>query len=398
MDLFGSKNNNMRRFLHITLCFLFLISSSLCQTRKDKSYYRSLFDKFDEEINDGRGYSDSLNSTGLLAWGESYILRAYEVMYRATSDEAYLKKLVDHTDRLLKNRDDILGLKDEIRDRILPGWHASRYSPGNKPFVWPVHSGMVLYPVANFVELVRKTRSLHKSFGKPADRYLKELEVMASAFSNEWRSDGNQGYYVVPKNIIPPYRIYPLNQQSAMGRVFVVLASVTGKESYKEKAGRLARFFKSSLLCDESLDAYAWTYSPPGLGKYLNVPKDWRVLSGTEDISHAAINVDFACLCYRHGIVFDKQDMIRFANTLTKVVTKGDSLATHVDGTIPSDVKDPRVYTAQVVRWMELTEFDRKVYEIAQKEFEKNEKDAPSKPHSSTDLLGVAFLCKWAER
>src|SRR5215472_761244 len=66
--------------------------------------YRARFDQSDHALNAGRGYSESLNAKGELAWSESYMLMAYVDMYRATQDPAYLRRLTEHFDRLLQNR------------------------------------------------------------------------------------------------------------------------------------------------------------------------------------------------------------------------------------------------------------------------------------------------------
>jgi len=52
----------------------------------EQRHYQQIFACVDSSINRGRGYADSTNYSGLLAWGESYLLRSYVEMYEATRD------------------------------------------------------------------------------------------------------------------------------------------------------------------------------------------------------------------------------------------------------------------------------------------------------------------------
>src|SRR5205085_3053791 len=109
-------------------------------------------------------FSEYDNKTGLLAWGESYLLTAYVEMYRTTGDAGYLQRLVEHFDRMLKKRDDALGLKDVYADKPLAGWGSDDYSKG-KWHVWLVHTGMIELGPAEFVHLVRRSKPLQNRFG-----------------------------------------------------------------------------------------------------------------------------------------------------------------------------------------------------------------------------------------
>src|SRR5436309_15305735 len=80
------------------------------------------FDRMDERVNGGRGFSESLNGDGELAWGEGYILEGYAEMYRGTGSTSYLDDLVDHFDRMLANRDDHHHRIDQIRRTAVAGW------------------------------------------------------------------------------------------------------------------------------------------------------------------------------------------------------------------------------------------------------------------------------------
>lgn len=78
------------------------------------------FDQEDQQLNDGRGLSDSKDSSKL-GWSESYILSSYLSMYEATGDLKYLQKFVEHSDRVLDNASDPDG------DGFL-GWGTYKYA------------------------------------------------------------------------------------------------------------------------------------------------------------------------------------------------------------------------------------------------------------------------------
>src|SRR5579872_4399732 len=127
------------------LCMaLWLPLLACCSTARSAPVrdYRAEFDRSDQAINAGRGYSESRNNNGELGWQESYLLMAYMDMYRATKATTYLHRLISQFDRVLKNRDDVLGLADAYAGKPLAGWGSDAYS-GGKWHVWMVHTGMI---------------------------------------------------------------------------------------------------------------------------------------------------------------------------------------------------------------------------------------------------------------
>jgi hypothetical protein len=285
----------------------------------DTRKLRELFDESDRAIHDGKGYSDWLNEDGNLAWGESYILLAYVEMYRATRDRFYLRKLVEHFDRVLKNRDDMRGVADVYAGKPLAGWGSTRYSKGEW-HVWIVHTGMINMAPAEFVQLVNRDPFLHREFGATAQAYQARIEECIRDTQPYWRNGpaAGEGYFHSPLL----HEVLPLNQQNAMGSVLLEMWRATGNPHYREKAERLARFFRNRLRTDDPR-VYDWAY--------------WYKLNGeargSEDISHASLNVDFAARCVAEGIVFNRTDAERFANTwLLKVRREDGTYAGEVSG------------------------------------------------------------------
>ena len=271
---------------------------------------------------------------------------AYVSMFEGSHDVAYLMKVMDRCDQIFKIRDDRRAVEDEIRRRIVPAWSSTAYT-GGKQYAWIVHAGMITYPAARCAYLIRRDPELAQRFGPRADGYVVAVEQTVNAFEDSWREDskGSEGWYhgaYLDKGL-------PLNQQNALGRTLVALWLATGKDEYRAKAEKLATFFRRRLRRHQ--DGYAWSY--------------WPDRGGAEDISHAAINVDFAFTCYRANIVFTRDDMVRFSQTLGGCL-RGDGFAGNVDGT--GDLR----HSAQMGRWGHLGFVDPEVRRILQDHLRRN--------------------------
>lgn len=271
---------------------------------------RERFDHNDASIHGGKGYSESTNENGDLAWAEAYILLSYMEMYRATRDRCYLRKLVDHFDRVLMNRDDVRGIADTYAGKPLAGWGSTRYTQG-KWHVWVVHTGMINLAPAEFVRLVGGDRWLQGEFGAKAQQYRQRIEECLRDTEPYWR-DGpgrGEGYYYSPHL----NDALPLNQQNALGSTLVEMWRATGNRRYHDRAERLARFWRNRLRIQEPR-FYDWAY-------WYRLNGEGR---GSEDISHASLNVDFAVRCIVEGAVFTRRDAERFANTWLLKVKRSD--------------------------------------------------------------------------
>jgi hypothetical protein len=133
----------------------------------------------------------------------------------------------------------------------------------------------------------------------------------------------------------------------------------------------------SSMITEAGDGAYLWNY--------------WGgPLSGEgEDISHAAINVDFAAMCARHGIVFDDADVRGFAATfMQRVYVDDGTFADFVGG---GSTNDPS-YRPQVGRWLALAPAQPAIYTAVRDLYDA---DYPgSSIGSGSLLLGWASLAE----
>lgn len=331
------------------------------------------FDKLPDY--DQGGYGD-------LAWGVSYGMLALDVLYDATGDVAYLRRLAPLCEDVMARRDVDLAAQygparytDFTRGRVLQAWGCSTYSQ-SKHLCWLVHAGMLLYPMAEYVRLVYAGREQTAPLRYRAKRLLPQIVTTVHEFDADWR-DGpvaGQGYYVLHDGVVAPH-----NMMNAMAGVLFVLHELTGKAVYLDRATKMAAFMKAKLTHVTSGDYYVWAYrtsppeGPPATG---------------EDISHASLNALLMYQAWQHHVVFDDTDMARLTRTVTVGLNLGAGQLAGVLGTRkPNDA-----FTPQAGRWGFLARFDPQVEQIlfdyAQAHPDKG------RFSSTTGALGYAYLLR----
>jgi hypothetical protein len=304
----------------------------------DLNSTRQLFDRF--EALQGPWNYGYPNDAGGIGWGEACVIRAYLGMYAATGDKAYLDKFVYHADKLLKMRDSDRGVTD-YRGLSLPAWRAGdTYTKGKGWYIYGVHTGMTAYPLAEFARVVYSDNSL-SAYKVKADTYLQAAKDAVAIHKGDFVSDGDAGYYRETPGSPAEFdgAPVPINQYLAMARAELVLYQVTGDNLYLDHVTRMAKHFKSQLKVDPATGAYTWHYWF-GLGESgwsaaskvsVNTPSYGGYIQ-FEDWSHGVIDVDFAALAYKAGIVFTEDDMKKFGLTAKNMLKPDGSIAVIVNG------------------------------------------------------------------
>jgi len=345
--------NNIYKILIAAVSATVILSTGMAAFSADT--FKTAFDRFDNSLNGGLGYSNYNNFSGHLAWGESYIMMSYMAMYKATDDIEYLKKLVMHAENVINQRDDKQGRVD-YRGVSGPTWVAtdSTYGTNGQPYAWVAHSGMITYPMADFVQLVINDLSLHshtsysgKTFIDVANWLKDEVAQTIAAHNDEW-DDAEKVYRFRNTPILGKlsYDILPFNHYAAMGRTLLMMYLSTGKSSYLYKASALVRHFLDNLTINNTNDSYIWKYGVDD--------------ASIEDISHASIEIDFAYLCYELGLLVSEVDMNRFASTFrNNIYIDALKFAENVDGT---GIINKHFYATGL--WLSLSNFDRDIYHI----------------------------------
>ncbi len=354
---------------------------SVAPTGRGASARWAFEDAFDN-VDGGDWYRDSDNESATLAWGESYVMMALAAMFRATGDPAYLDRLAWHADGVLARRDDARGVTD-YRGVSGACWRNLSYQPADEPYCYVVHSGMIGYPIVEFARLVAEAGLEDERgadgipFGDKAAAYVAALEQTVAYHDDQWDEAGTYLFRSDATFLGYPGVDLPLNQSNAMGRLLLALADVTGDAAYRDRAAALARRFADQLASDAG-GAYLWNYwggaySSPG-----------------EDISHAAINVDFALMAARRGVVFDDADLAAFAATFVDGVYQDDETFSDCVG---GGGTNGGSYRPQAGRWLRLTPERNAVYTAVRQLYEA---DYPASSISSgSTLLAWAYLAEF---
>lgn len=205
-------------------------------------------------------------------------------------------------------------------------------------------------------------------FGARADRIVNRHRETTVCFEDSWVNGPGtgEGYYLL--ETASPGTPLPLNQQNALDRTCVALWLATGNPW-------LGTVRNPSPGTSETVSGTTKPHAmQDGSGK------------GSEDISHASINTDFAFQCYRAGIVFDRRDMERFAGTVIRVYAAGDSLASRVDGSGGYDQK----FARQAGRWLQLAYIEPKVAEVLYRHISRE--DIKTVLGNATGMITAAYF------
>ncbi len=345
-------------------------------------------------------------------WHEPYILESLVEMYEVTGNIGYMKTVKEHVDDIFAHRASEKVprrgiIKDELRKCVMPGWLTGKYKTNGKKYAWLVHQGMITYPIARWVHRVKQDNLLPKLSikfkRKPqlGEKYLQSIidsitDIMChKEFEKQLHkeADGKGIYYdndLVHKesgetNLLGT--ALPFNMQNAAGQTFIMLYLITNDTQYRARAEGLAWFFKNRLKLKTGPEGerYDWNYRP---GE-----------ERSEDTSHAAINVNFACLCYEVGIVFDATDMTRFVNTFRHICQGASGTADIVAGKGLHGKEYGVTYGNTISRWMRLAHFDpsiRPIYWDYYRAFkDKNIAERPEFfPWDKTVMPAMAYLAK----
>ncbi|MEU4194388.1 hypothetical protein AB0E69_21000 [Kribbella sp. NPDC026611] len=249
------------------------------------------------------------------------------------------------------------------------------YQMHTKPVIFAVHTGMITYPIASFVRLVVSSPRLNRRYRRKAIEYLDACRQAVAVHDWEYREDG--GYLIWPKGQPLPYDgcEQPINQTVALGQTLVELALATRDRDYRRKVAAMAKMLTGQLTVDAG-DAYQWHYWPSGGRIYEGFTKtgspetDVSIFTPSagparqfEDISHGAIDVEFAVRAYRARLAFTAQDMARIARAFTQNIATTDPAGLPaVHTTVAGGPIGAASVAHQAPRWMQATAWDPQIH------------------------------------
>ncbi|MFD2329317.1 RCC1 domain-containing protein [Cohnella sp. GCM10020058] len=267
---------------------------------------------------------------------------------------------------------------------------------------FPVHTGLLTYPMASFARVVYETPALNANpvYKSAADRYFQAALAAAASHDYQWvENASNEGWYVYPKGapMFVDGSENQFNHYLSLGKTYVELAQIPGahQAAALNKATRMANRMKNDMTWDDVKNAYVWSYYPSQSATYAGWDERtaatvnheysacWTADHDVNKIPYAAIEVDFAVAAYDAGIVFDERDMQRFANTFTRnVLTYNGSgspkLFFAVDGSAGIAPELQEVFATQ---WIKTAIWDDRIYHMSRKLFASQSFDPSLSPY-----------------
>jgi hypothetical protein len=233
-----------------------------------------------------------------------------------------------------------------------------------------VNTGMISYSFAEFAAIVYNSPNL-AGYKAKAAVYLQAAKDAVAFHDYEWVDNGSTGYYVFKKGA--PYWTdganLPHNQYLALARTQLAIYQATGDKFYYDRVKKMAQLFKNNLTVDKNTGAYIWYYQwGIGLNGWTssdNISMNKPSYGGYkrfEDVSHGAIDVDFAYKAYKAGIVFTEEDLVRFGKTVEKfLILPGGKVASFVNGGVEAK------YQIMIAHWLRISKYAPSAYPIAEK-------------------------------
>lgn len=269
-------------------------------------------------------------------------------------------------------------------------------------YVFAVHTGMIVHPLALYARTIIEAPSVHGGRRGRAQQLLKAARSAIDFHAEEFvvRPDGI-GDYVWPKGAPVPFdgTVQPYNQSNGVGQAMAEVFRATGGRHYGSELRAMIAGLRHGLVLDAD-GAYVWRYWPvhsqlyagfgaaDGISTYTpSYPASRQV----EDISHAAITLEFVHAAHEAGVDAGlATDMTRFAATFARnVVRSPTEVWLRVDGTADAVASN----AVQCARWMPYARLDPVVHEQSLRVY-----DAVGLvPEQGSHALGIAYL-NWAAR
>lgn len=252
------------------------------------------------------------------AWSWGYWGRAAVNAFNVFQEERYITLVAEVYEKLLEERDDYLGLVDDIRGRVVKSWGLP--SPDGKIRSNEVTStGLILLPVCDL--LLGNSAQVLPSMVR--DRFLESLIEGAKEFSSELQYEDTVrgGYFRDPFG----GAVEALNHSHIFGAALAKIYQLTQLASIRTEVEAIARYFLASCTLEEN-DSYSWPYAPlPGQLKHEHRPMrrgggGFRHDIGGEAFYKAAVTIEFPVAAYDASLAFSRVDMERIADSFAKNV------------------------------------------------------------------------------
>ncbi len=274
------------------------------------------------------------NFTGEVAcWQANYNAERFLKAYRETKDPSYVAAAVEYFDGLLAR---LHTSPDGSRGWVGPYVYDKEYSTDVH-----ISDAILAIHMLELAEVILAEDALAE-YAQAARQYVdfaKRDVIGKWVARGTWHINGPYGYFQtwpfmfrgrdlserVETKTQHDRLALQFNKQTEMAMVALLLYRIEGDEGMRDIAARIARLIKSRLTLHDG--HYSWSYWEP-----LSKDDLWSVEEGK--LSHwvgahphrhyQILELKFYVAAFRSGIVFDAEDMRRFARTHDAVMWNGD--------------------------------------------------------------------------
>ncbi len=220
------------------------------------------------------------------------------------------------------------------------------------------NTGTCAFPLAYFARLVKTSPELQgdAALHAKADEYIDAVRQAIAIHDDEWRENAQGEAWYIGRLGAPVWLSgldTAINKYNILGLAMLELGLATGDQAYIDRVTKLARSFRNQMEHLPGADAYWWSYMLKDSRSIGRMSRSW------EDIGHGGVNAMFAFWCYRNGIVFERADIQRMANTVMHFVSRPDyTVAEKINGARTGQ-------GAHLRRWIYLGAVDPRVYDYS---------------------------------
>ncbi len=248
------------------------------------------------------------------------------------------------------------------------------------PLAYTGYLGIVYNPMLRLAELAKSKAEL-ADLRPAAMRFIKAAEESYKDASGRlWRNGPNadEGYYLTCERgeSFPADNVgQPINFLAMHTSTQLALFRLTGKKEYLERSEKMSQLLKNRLQYNQEGDLYVWTYWYEPMTTIGWKPEDklsanvmyYKGSPNVEDSSHGVLDIAMVVAANRAGIVFSKEDLLRFSNTLLKNVILPDR--TGIRRAVDGKGGDHGAYFPILHGWLELAAANPEVYHEIRKTY-----------------------------
>jgi len=248
------------------------------------------------------------------------------------------------------------------------------------PLAYTGYLGIIYNPMLRMAEFAKSKAELANLI-PAANRFIKAAEESyKDASARLWRNGPNkgEGYYLTCERgeSFPADNVgQPINFLAMHTTAQLALFRLTGKKEYRERSEKMSRLLKNRLKYEQEGDLYIWTYWYEPMTTVGWKPEDnlssnvmfYKGAPNMEDSSHGVLDIAMVMAANKEDLVFTKDDIMRFSNTLLKNILLSDrsGIRRAVDG----KGGDHAPYFPILHGWLELAAVNPEVYQEIRKTY-----------------------------